>query len=301
MAKWQVNGSELWHWYLAAIDSSRQLVIEPEEVDWLLQTVSNVRRIDLRLGNLPGSIRLDRPWPEIVDLWQRRCQERQPIQYLVGSTAWRQFELKVSPAVLIPRPETELIIDLVLDRLTPSQHSGHWVDLGTGSGAIAIGLATILPTAQLHAVDLSPAALEVARENIQTQGLSDRITLYPGSWWQPLGHLRGQITGMVSNPPYIPSQTVTELQPEVVNWEPHLALDGGADGLAAIRILVNEAPQFIQAGGLWAIEMMAGQGSAVVELLERQGSYGSIEVINDWAGRDRFVFARIKSRCLQTG
>jgi release factor glutamine methyltransferase len=293
MAEWQVNGSELWHWYLAAIDSSRQLAIEPEEVDWLLQTVSNVRRIDLRLGNLPGSIRLDRPWPEIADLWQRRCQERQPIQYLVGSTAWRQFELKVSPAVLIPRPETELIIDLVLDRLTPSQHSGHWVDLGTGSGAIAIGLATALPTAQLHAVDLSPAALEVARENIQTQGLSDRITLYEGDWWQPLGHLRGQITGMVSNPPYIPSQTVTELQPEVVNWEPHLALDGGADGLTAIRILVNEAPQFIQSGGLWVIEMMAGQGSAVVELLEKHGSYGSIEIIQDWTRRDRFVFARI--------
>jgi release factor glutamine methyltransferase len=293
MAEWQVNGSDLWQWYLAAIDRSRQLAIEPEEVDWLLQAVSNVRRIDLRLGNLPGSIRLDRPWPEIVDLWQRRCQERQPIQYLVGSTAWRQFELKVSPAVLIPRPETELIIDLVLDRLTPSQHLGHWVDLGTGSGAIAIGLATTLPAAQLHAVDLSAAALAVARENIQTLGLSDRITLYPGSWWQPLSHLRGQVTGMVSNPPYIPSQTVTELQPEVVNWEPHLALDGGADGLAAIRILVNEAPQFIQAGGLWAIEMMAGQGSAVVELLEKQGSYGSIEVINDWTGRDRFVFARV--------
>jgi release factor glutamine methyltransferase len=293
MAEWQVNGSELWQWYLAAIDRSQQLAIEPEEVDWLLQAVSNVRRIDLRLGNLPGDICLDRPWPEIVALWQRRCQERQPIQYLVGSTAWRQFELKVTPAVLIPRPETELIIDLVLDRLTPSQHLGHWVDLGTGSGAIAIGLATALPAAQLHAVDLSAAALAVARENIQTLGLSDRITLYPGSWWQPLSHLRGQVTGMVSNPPYIPSQTVTELQPEVVNWEPHLALDGGADGLAAIRILVNEAPQFIQAGGLWAIEMMAGQGSAVVELLEKQGSYGSIEVINDWTGRDRFVFARV--------
>jgi release factor glutamine methyltransferase len=293
MAEWQVNGSKLWQWYRAAINRSQQLGIEPEEVDWLLQTVSNVRRIDLRLGNLPGDICLDRPWPEIVDLWQRRCQERQPIQYLVGSTAWRQFELKVTPAVLIPRPETELIIDLVLDRLTPSQHRGHWVDLGTGSGAIAIGLATALPAAQLHAVDLSAAALEVARENIQTCGLSDRITLYPGSWWQPLVHLGGQVTGMVSNPPYIPSQTVTELQPEVVNWEPHLALDGGADGLAAIRILVNEAPNFIQSGGLWAIEMMAGQGSAVVELLEKQGSYGSIEVINDWAGRDRFVFARI--------
>jgi release factor glutamine methyltransferase len=293
MAKWQVSGSELWQWYRGAIAIARELQIEPEEVDWLLQATSNVQRLDLRLANLPLEIYLDRPWLSVVELWQQRCRERQPMQYLVGSTAWRQFELKVSPAVLIPRPETELIIDFVLEHSEPDQRGGHWIDLGTGSGAIAIGLATALPAAQLHAVDLSAAALEVARENIQTLGLSDRITLYPGAWWQPLGHLGGQVTGMVSNPPYIPSQTVTELQPEVVNWEPHLALDGGADGLTAIRILVNEAPQFIQSGGLWAIEMMAGQGPAVVELLERQGSYGSIEVINDWAGRDRFVFARI--------
>jgi release factor glutamine methyltransferase len=293
MTSWQVTGDQLWPWYRAARQESTALGIESQEIDWFLQTVSNLDRLALRLEEFAGEmILLDRPWPEIMELWQRRCRDRQPIQYLVGSTAWREFELRVSPAVLIPRPETELIIDLVLDRLSPEQAGGHWVDLGTGSGAIACGLAASLPQAQIHAVDCSADALDIARSNGQNLGLSDRITFYQGSWWQPLAHLRGQVSGMVSNPPYIPSQTVKELQPEVVNWEPHLALDGGADGLKAIRELVKTAPQFLQAGGCWIVEMMAGQGQAVVELLADQGCYESIEIINDWTGRDRFVFAK---------
>jgi release factor glutamine methyltransferase len=295
----QVSGSELWQWYQAAIYQSREVGIDPQEVDWLLQTVSQVDRLALRLGNLPHLIYLDRPWSVITALWQQRCQERQPIQYLVGSNAWRQFELQVSPAVLIPRPETELIVDLVLERLQPGQAAGHWADLGTGSGAIALGLAASMPEAQLHAVDCSESALAVASQNAQKYGL-ERINFYRGSWWEPLAHLRGQLTGMVSNPPYIPSAQIPQLQPEVVNWEPHLALDGGADGLDAIRVLVAQAPEFLMVNGLWIVEMMAGQGAAVVDLLERQGGYGSIEVIPDWAGLDRFVIARLQTPLGQT-
>jgi release factor glutamine methyltransferase len=290
----QVSGSELWQWYQAAIHQSREVGIDPQEVDWLLQTVSQVDQLALRLGNLPNIIDLDRPWSAITALWQQRCQEHQPIQYLAGSTAWRQFELQVSPAVLIPRPETELAIDLVLERLQPEEKAGHWADLGTGSGAIALGLAASMPEAHLHAVDCSESALAVASQNARNCRL-ERINFYHGSWWQPLAHLRGQLTGMVSNPPYIPSAQVLQLQPEVVNWEPHLALDGGADGLEAIRILVAQAPEFLMVNGLWMVEMMADQGSAVVGLLEKQGGYGSIEVISDWAGRDRFVVARIQT------
>ena len=98
---------------------------------------------------------------------------------------------------------------------------------------------------------------------------------------------------MVSNPPYIPSQEVLLLQPEVAQHEPHLALDGGLDGLDAIRVLIDTAPKYLQAGGIWLIEMMAGQGTAVVALLEQQGSYDDIEIINDLAGLDRFVLARM--------
>jgi release factor glutamine methyltransferase len=291
----QVSGRELWQWYRETIDLAPQLGIDPREVDWLLQTVSQVNRLALRLGDLPEQIELDRPWSQVIDLWRRRCQDRQPIQYLAGSTAWRQFNLQVSPAVLIPRPETELIVDIVLERLRPEDSVGYWADLGTGSGAIAIGLASSLPQAQWHAVDVSAAALAVAQQNAQRCGCSN-ISFYQGSWWEPLTHLQGQLSGMVSNPPYIPSNQIPQLQPEVAKWEPHLALDGGSDGLAAIEILVAQAPQFLQTGGLWLVEMMAGQGAVIVELLANQGDYEAIEVIDDWAGLERFVIARRSPR-----
>jgi release factor glutamine methyltransferase len=257
----------------------------------LLQAVSDVDRLTLPLGDLPRRDRvyLNRPWSEILELWQQRLVQRKPLQYLVGNSPWRDFDLQVSPAVLIPRPETELLIDLAMEYGNNS--SGNWLDLGTGSGAIAIGLATVFPAAQIHAVDYSDDALVVAKENADRQGLSTRIQFYQGSWWQPIEHLKGQCQGMVSNPPYIPTAEVMKLAPEVTNHEPHVALDGGVDGLRDIRVLVNYAPDFLVSGGWWAIEMMAGQGEAVVELLKQRGAYRNIQVINDWAGFDRFVVA----------
>jgi release factor glutamine methyltransferase len=282
----QIDGATVWHWY-------QGLKTDVTAAEWLLLTLTDVDKLSLRLGTLIDrpSVQLGRPWPEILDLWRQHLDRRVPIQYLVGTTPWRDWELQVSPAVLIPRPETELIIDIVLEHTTAASQSGHWLDLGTGSGAVAIGLAAALPQATIHAVDYSGAALAIARQNITNAGLIDRIHLYAGSWWQPLNHLSGQVMGMVSNPPYIPTALVSDLQPEVALHEPHLALDGGADGLVAIRELVNTAPDFLVAGGLWLVEMMAGQGLAVVELLEQQGQYRDIQIINDWAGLDRFVVA----------
>ena len=227
-------------------------------------------------------------------LWLDRVERRQPVQYLVGMTFWRDFELVVSPAVLIPRPETESIIDIALAASDSIQQQGIWVDLGTGSGAIAIGLAKTFPTARIHAVDYSANALKIAELNATRLDVLDRIQFSQGSWWSSLGQLQGKVAGMLSNPPYIPSQAVLELQPEVVNHEPHLALDGGLDGLEAIRMLVDTSPDYLQPGGIWLIEMMAGQGAAVVDLLTRQGSYTDIETLDDLAGLDRFVLARLK-------
>jgi release factor glutamine methyltransferase len=288
---WQVTGIELWAWYQFAVAEAEAAKIERREVDWLLQAVSDVDRLSLQLGNVSRRDRvfLNRPWLEILDLWQQRLVQRKPVQYLVGSTPWRDFDLQVSGAVLIPRPETELLIDLAIDRF--HNPSGNWLDLGTGSGAIAIGLATAFPDAFVHAVDFSAEALVVAKSNAERHGLIDQIQFYQGSWWQPIDHLRGQCLAMVSNPPYIPTATVLGLAPEVVNHEPHLALDGGVDGLRDIRVLVNDAPDFLVSGGWWAIEMMAGQGKAVVELLEKRRAYRDIQIVNDWAGFDRFVIA----------
>jgi release factor glutamine methyltransferase len=286
----KVEGLIVWQWYRQAITEANSADIAQREIDWLLQAVSDVDRLSLKLGTLPATVNLQRPWPAIVALWEQRLQQRTPVQYLVGSTPWRNLELQVSPDVLIPRPETELLIDIAIERATLSV--GHWLDLGTGSGAIAISLARAFPLAQIHAVDLSAAALEIAKNNARSNGVGDRLQFYQGAWWEPIGHLRGQCQGTISNPPYIPTATVATLEPEVRHHEPHLALDGGDDGLDCIRALVRGAPDFLVSGGLWAIEMMAGQGAAVTELLQQQGSYRDIQIINDWAGFDRFVLAR---------
>ena len=228
---------------------------------------------------------------ELEQLWQRRLDDRLPVQYIAGTTAWRKFQLTVSPAVLIPRPETEILIDLAVTAANGEAKAGHWVDLGTGSGAIALGLAEAFTTATIHAVDISPAALAIAETNAEDLGFRERIQFYQGSWWQPLESLKGQFSGMISNPPYIPSNTVLTLQPEVVNHEPHLALDGGADGLDYIRHLIDISPNYLRPGGLWLIEMMAGQAEMVRELLENNGNYINISIHADLAGIKRFAVA----------
>ncbi|WP_310488407.1 peptide chain release factor N(5)-glutamine methyltransferase [Chamaesiphon sp. VAR_69_metabat_338] len=296
MAVVRITGRELWTWRKWALDIATVRGISDREVDWLLQSVADLDRLTLRLESIAadGSIEMSIPLDRLSALWLDRVDRDRPVQYLIGKTFWRDFELIVSPAVLIPRPETESIIDIAIEFSNSTQQQGIWVDLGTGSGAIAIGLAKTLLNASIYAVDCSPAALDIARLNATQLGVLDRIQFSHGNWWSSLTPLQGKVAGMLSNPPYIPSAEVLQLQPEVANHEPHLALDGGSDGLDAIRILVDTAPTYLQAGGLWLIEMMAGQGAAVADLLARQGSYTDIQIIDDLAGLDRFACARLR-------
>lgn len=307
-----VSGLELWQWRKLATSAAIAAHVSPNELDWLLQEVASLDRLSLRLESFKDQpqIQLNIPLQELDKLWQKRLNDRLPVQYIAHATPWRQFKLAVSPAVLIPRPETEELIDLAValatkaqsqfttyHSLTPSSSlltpylSGHWVDLGTGSGAIALGLADAFPTATIHATDRSREALAIARKNAQKLGFSDRIHFYQGNWWEPLASLRGQVSGMVSNPPYIPSSLVPQLQPEVAKHEPHLALDGGADGLDCIRNLIETSPAYLRSGGVWLIEMMAGQAQTVAQLLHNQGSYCKIEIHTDLAGIERFASA----------
>jgi release factor glutamine methyltransferase len=269
--------------------------VSPAEVDWLLQEITDLDSLQLRLETFKGRslISAQLSLSELEQLWQRRLQERVPIQYLVGVTPWRDFSLKVTPDVLIPRPETEFLIDLVAQIIqeNPLLATGNWVDLGTGSGAIAIGLAKLLTKARIYAIDYSQTALKIAQENIKNQGLDHQIECYQGSWWQPLAMLKNQVTGMVCNPPYIPSDLVLELQPEVKNHEPHLALDGGEDGLDCVRYLIKTAPEYLHSGAVWLVEVMIGQSDQVITILEQQGSYCKIKVFPDLAGIDRFILA----------
>ncbi|MCC3411399.1 MULTISPECIES: HemK/PrmC family methyltransferase [unclassified Microcoleus] len=321
-----VSGLELWQWVNQAKIDAIASEIPQVELDWLLQELAGLDKLALRLESFKDlpKIELKLSVSELDRLWQRRLQERVPVQYLTGVAHWRDFSLKVTPAVLIPRPETELLIDLAVDAVksrleaeninqksTPpnpplsrggedlnvSQLGGgefaksDWVDLGTGSGAIAIGLASALTNTTVHAVDCSSEALAVARLNAENLGFGSRINFYQGLWWEPLEFLKGKVSGMVSNPPYIPSSTVLTLQPEVLKHEPHLALDGGLDGLDCIRHLVETAPDYLESGGVWLVEMMAGQETAVADLLQSHGSYGEVQIFSDLAGIDRFALA----------
>lgn len=292
-----VSGLELWQWRQEARQSAVEAGIPVAEVDWLLREVGGLDPLALRLESFKDKVQIELrcSLPRLSQLWQPRLQEHCPVQYLAGVAPWRNFSLAVSPAVLIPRPETEYLIDLAIQavKYNPTLHLelGHWVDLGTGSGAIALGLADVFPAATLHAVDRSTDALAVAQHNAHQLNLHQRIQFYQGSWWEPLDALRGKVSGMVANPPYIPSNLVPQLQPEVSQHEPYLALDGGSDGLDCIRQLIELSPDYLRPGGVWLIEMMAGQAETVAQLLHQQGSYSQIQVVPDFAGIKRFALA----------
>ncbi|GBO52650.1 protein-N(5)-glutamine methyltransferase PrmC [Pseudanabaena sp. lw0831] len=287
-----------WEWYDRNFLAAKQHDVTIYELDWLVLRLTSLDKLDLRLRSPNISQKIT---PETLtnldQLWQKRLSDRIPVQYLSGSVTWRDLELQVSPAVLIPRPETELIIDIVADFVSNNgqdkiYENGIWADLGTGSGAIAIALTKHFPQAQIHAVDFSKAALEIAQINADNN--DQKIYFHHGSWFEPLAkqNLQGKIMGIVSNPPYIPSIEVLNLQPEVTNHEPHLALDGGDDGLEAIRELVNTAPKYLISDGFWIVELMAGQAEIVRSLLQANGNYTNIQIHQDYAEIARFVSAQ---------
>lgn len=286
-----ISGGVLAAWYNEAKAGAIAARVPAVEVDWLLQALSDVDRLALRLGTYAARSRipLQVSFAQLQKLWQQRLEEKVPVQYLAGKTWWRHFSLRVSPNVLIPRPETESLIDIAL-KAAEGRTVENWVDLGTGSGAIALGLADAFPQATIHAVDRSLQALEIARENAQNLNFDNRIEFHLGSWWEPLATWKGEIDGMVANPPYIPTALLPQLQPEVRRHEPHLALDGGRDGLDCIRHLVQTSSHYLCPGGIWLVEVMAGQAEIVARLLREQGQYDNIQVFSDLAGIERFVF-----------
>ncbi len=296
-----VSGKDLWQWrqtacqdtfdYLHNVQFAKAYI---RELDWLLTTVAAVDRLALKLETYRDcpAIAMERSLSNLSVLWQRRLTEQVPVQYLLGRTDWRDFTLTVAPGVLIPRPETELLIDLAVAAFPEAEPTpAHWADLGTGSGAIALALAKSFPHASIHAVDTSATALNIAKQNATRLGLTEQVQFYKGDWLDPLIHLQGKLKGIVSNPPYIPSVIVPTLQPEVARHEPHLALDGGADGLDAIRAIVLQAPNFLKSGGVLLLEMMMGQSEAVCTLLEQSGCYRNIQIHLDLAGIQRFAQA----------
>ncbi|BCV23044.1 peptide chain release factor N(5)-glutamine methyltransferase [Moorella sp. Hama-1] len=210
-----------------------------------------------------------------------------PLQYLTGHQEFMSLDFRVTPAVLIPRQDTEVVVEAVLERLHPD---GEYTiaDCGTGSGAIALSLAHYLPRARVYATDISPAALAVARQNARELGLAARVTFYQGDFLAPLQGLK--FHALVANPPYIPAADLAGL-PADVRWEPRLALDGGPDGLDAYRVLLPGGARLLRPGGLLALEIGCAQGQAVMSLAAATGAYRDRQILPDYAGRPRCFLA----------
>lgn len=238
-------------------------------------------------------MRLSDPFPTDLatklEEWLRRRATGEPLQYIVGDQEFYGRVFQVSPAVLIPRPETELLIETVIDEAERrfAEDELRVVDVGTGSGAIAVTLALEKPQWQLTAIDLSASALEVAQMNAARYGVREQICWLQGDLLAPVGAGLSDIDILVSNPPYIPSQTVYELERQVRDFEPHLALDGGDDGLSPYRRMVSALASVKAGPKLICFEIGADQGRAVAELLASVCQ--EVTVKQDLAGLDRIV------------
>jgi release factor glutamine methyltransferase len=218
---------------------------------------------------------------------QRRAK-REPLQYIDGTAAFRHLTLRVDPRVLIPRPETELLVQAVLDHVAGREGLSA-LDIGTGSGAIALALAKEGPFARVVAVDVSAEALEVAMANAREAAPAAPVDFRRGSLFDAVAGERFGV--VVSNPPYVGEEERDGLDAEVRDWEPKGALFAGTGGLDVIRPLVAQAPAYLTPGGLLALEIGATQGAAVCDLIHATGAFAEPRVIGDLAGRDRIVVA----------
>ena len=291
--------------------------------DYLQRCGSPSARLDAEvlLGHVLGMDRVslyvnhDRPLvPREVDAYREVLRARgrgMPVAYITGKKEFLRMTLAVTPDVLIPRPETELLVEAVVRRLQPLDRPLLLADVGTGSGAIAIGLARGLPRARVLAVDISPAAAAVARRNAAAQGVADRIVILEGDLLAPVaawlsggtesagaggdhlnehGRYTSGLDAVVSNPPYIPARDWEKLPRDVREFEPRVALDGGPDGLAVYRRLVPQAAAVLRPGGLLALEIGHDQENAVRALLEGD-QWNAVRVEKDYAGHPRVVLA----------
>jgi len=242
-----------------------------------------------------------RPERPVSPAEDRRCRDfvnrraaREPLQYLVGSCEFYGREFEVTPAVLVPRQETELVVEKCLGKVGEGE---SWAaDLGTGSGIIAVSLTAARPALSVIATDSSPAALEVAARNAHRHGVADRVLLAAGDLAEPVPRLlpvgRRAVDLVASNPPYVPTAWIERLQPEVRDHEPRAALDGGPDGLAVVRRLVPQAARLLGPGGWLVLELGEGQADAVRAIAREAGAFAqdTVETVTDPAGCER-VFA----------
>lgn len=270
----------------ATLELRRAGVPEPEaSAEVLLSELLDVRR-----GEIPFH---DRPLTEeqarLYAVWISRRAQREPVQRILGRAYFRRLVLELNEETLIPRPDTESVVDVALECLDARGGEGVVLDAGTGSGAIAISIAHERPNATVYATDLSDTALDAARSNAEKNDTSVRF--YRADLFDGLGFLQGKVDLLVSNPPYIQTESVGDLAPEVGGWDPLAALDGGPDGLLFYRRIFAEAPPLLKQDADVVLEVGDGQGEAVLEIGDTAG-FVPLGLRNDLAGTPRTALLR---------
>lgn len=254
--------------------------------EWLLSAATGLSRLELYAFH-------DRALtPEERASFRAGIERRaagEPLQYVTGEMPFRHIVLSVRPGVFIPRPETEVLVDAALEALP---EGGLAIDLCTGSGAIALSLAYERAGARVFATEIVSATAEVARGNAERCGVSDRVEVLDGDLFAPLhAGLRGTVDVVASNPPYIPTADLADLPAEVGEFEPRVALDGGADGLDTVRRIADEARSWLRPGGTLVLETDTERVKDTAALLSEW--YEVVEVRRDLTGRDRIAIGRM--------
>lgn len=261
---------------------------------WLLCAVTGLSRVELYTH-------FDQPLsPEELAAMHKAIERRvagEPLQYVTGDTAFRHIIVRCEPEVLIPRPETELLVDFVLDGLPRAADGTPMpalvLEVGTGTGCIACSLARERAKTHVVATDVSPAAIALATRNRDALHLAPYVDIVPSDLAAGIDPaLMGHFEALVSNPPYIPSAVIPTLPHEVEGFEPHLALDGGQDGLDIYRRLLDLAPRALRPGGLLAVELFETTLDEAARLVRERGGWASVEVREDYTHRPRFLVAR---------
>jgi release factor glutamine methyltransferase len=260
----------------------------------LLAHTLNLQRVDLYL-------RYDQPLMQTeLERYKaliRRRVRREPVAYITGCREFWSMNLTVSGDVLIPRPETECLVEQVLAELSTEDNAepSHILELGTGSGAIILALASSLRRSVCFASDVSERSVQVARENARRHGLDGRIHFFCGDWTRPLRFKGPSFDVIVSNPPYIPTGQIKTLEPEIHLYEPLRALDGGDDGLVSVRRLITQVHRFLRPGGRLLLEIGHDQQEAIRQIAATARQYEDPLFTKDYAGYNRVVKIRKKA------
>jgi release factor glutamine methyltransferase len=276
---------------------SRDIESPRIEAEILLAHALQLQRIDLYLQyDQPLSTNELSRFKDFI----RRRINREPVAYIVGSKEFWSMDFMVTKDVLIPRPETEFLVETALNLLpqdsasNPTLTPKRILELGTGSGAVVLALASMRPDQLFFASDRITSAVNLAKQNAEHHGIKSRVSFICADWFEPFKDKRPAFDMIVSNPPYVPSRVVVKLQPEIVKYEPISAIDGGEDGLSCLRYIINNAHFYIQRKGHLLLEIGHDQRDDVQKIVDQCAKYEKVVYTRDYSGYDRVVQMRKK-------